>query len=58
MSLQDPDRAPILGPAGFALPTSTQAEWIGAIGVQLAPLVQARGLCVGLAGVKMTWPDG
>jgi len=31
----------ILGRAGFAVPRSTQAEWIGAIGVQLAPLVQA-----------------
>lgn len=30
-----------LGRAGFAVPRSTQAEWIGAIGVQLAPLVQA-----------------
>jgi transposase len=27
--------------AGFAVPRSTQAEWVGAIGVQLAPLVQA-----------------
>ena len=31
----------ILGRAGFAVPRSTQAEWIGAIGVELAPLVQA-----------------
>ncbi|WP_407068045.1 IS66 family transposase [Leptothrix discophora] len=31
----------ILGRAGFAVPRSTQAEWIGAIGVALAPLVQA-----------------
>ena len=31
----------ILGRAGFAVPRSTQAEWMGAIGVQLAPLVQA-----------------
>jgi transposase len=31
----------ILGRAGYAVPRSTQAEWIGAIGVQLAPLVQA-----------------
>ncbi len=31
----------ILGRAGFAPPRSTQAEWIGAIGVQLMPLVQA-----------------
>ena len=31
----------ILGRAGCAVPRSTQAEWIGAIGVQLAPLVQA-----------------
>jgi transposase len=31
----------ILGRAGFEVPRSTQAEWIGAIGVQLAPLVQA-----------------
>lgn len=30
-----------LGRAGFAVPRSTQAEWIGAIGVELAPLVQA-----------------
>lgn len=27
--------------AGFPVPRSTQAEWIGVIGVQLAPLVQA-----------------
>ena len=31
----------ILGRSGFAVPRSTQAEWIGAIGVELAPLVQA-----------------
>ena len=31
----------ILGRAGFAVPRSTQAEWIGAIGVELMPLVQA-----------------
>ena len=31
----------ILGRAGYAVPRSTQAEWIGTIGVQLAPLVQA-----------------
>ena len=31
----------ILGRAGYAVPRSTQAEWIGAIGVELAPLVQA-----------------
>jgi transposase len=31
----------ILGRAGFAVPRSTQAEWIGAIGVELDPLVQA-----------------
>ena len=31
----------ILGRAGFAVPRSTQAEWVGAIGVELAPLVQA-----------------
>jgi transposase len=31
----------ILGRAGFAVPRSTQAEWIGAIGVELAPLVRA-----------------
>ena len=31
----------ILGRAGFAVPRSTQAEWIGAIGVALTPLVQA-----------------
>lgn len=31
----------ILGRAGYAVPRSTQAEWIGAIGVQMAPLVQA-----------------
>lgn len=31
----------ILGRAGLAVPRSTQAEWIGAIGVQLTPLVQA-----------------
>ena len=31
----------ILGRAGYAVPRLTQAEWIGAIGVQVAPLVQA-----------------
>jgi hypothetical protein len=31
----------IFGRAGVPVPRSTQAEWIGAIGVQLAPLVQA-----------------
>jgi transposase len=31
----------ILGRAGVAVPRSTQAEWIGTIGVQLAPLVDA-----------------
>ena len=31
----------ILGRSGFAVPRSTQAEWIGTIGAQLAPLVQA-----------------
>lgn len=31
----------ILARAGYAISRSTQAEWIGAIGVQLAPLVQA-----------------
>ena len=29
------------GRAGFSIPRSTQAEWIGVIGHQLAPLVQA-----------------
>jgi transposase len=31
----------VLGRAGVPVPRSTQAEWIGAIGVQLTPLVQA-----------------
>jgi len=31
----------IFGRAGFGIPRSTQAQWIGAIGVELAPLVQA-----------------
>ena len=32
----------ILGRAGCAVPRSTQAEWIGTIGVRLAPLVRWR----------------
>jgi hypothetical protein len=31
----------ILGRAGYAVPRSTQAEWIGAIGVELVPLLKA-----------------
>jgi len=31
----------ILGRAGYAVPRATQAEWIGTIGVRLAPLVRA-----------------
>ena len=31
----------IMGRSGVSVPRSTQAEWVGAIGVQLAPLVQA-----------------
>ena len=31
----------ILGRAGYVVPCSTQAEWIGAIDAQLTPLVQS-----------------